>query len=153
MLHLQISVRRLVVLMTLGICAPVQAVNPSQEAVRSTIEAFSKALEAGQTSLLHELSADSFRMVEDGVDYDLESSVLSIKEALKSGTVVRTTGDFTVFTEGSVAWAVYHVGVSFRSARNSFSFHRIETAVLVDRGAGWKVAMITSMPIETSASH
>jgi ketosteroid isomerase-like protein len=129
-----------------AIGVPAGAAETPPEAIRATIEALSKALAGGQRPSIKALADNSFRMVEDGVEYDMEAALSSIKAALQSGTVVRTTHDFTISTEGPVAWAVYHVDGGFSDAHGSFAFHRIETAVLVRGDGGWKVSLLTSVP-------
>jgi hypothetical protein len=130
----------------LAIGVPAEAVETPPGAIRATIEAPGKALAGGQGPSIKALADNSFHMVEDGVEYDMEEALSSIKAALQSGMVVRTTHDFTISTEGPVAWAVYHVDGSFSDAHGSFAFHRIETAVLVRGDGGWKVSLLTSVP-------
>ena len=77
-------------------------------------------------------------------EYDLCAAVSSIKDALKTGMVERRTHSFSIQTEGSTAWVIYRVDGVLKSTRESFPFHRIETAVLVRKDDGWKVALLTS---------
>ena len=140
------SFRVVLALMALMIGPSVRALDTASVEIRSTIEAISAALETGEMSTLQHLTTNSFRIVEDGVEYDIGTAVSSIKVALKTGAVERSTHSFSIQTEGSIAWVIYQVDGVLKSTRESFPFHRIETAVLVRKNDGWKVALLTSTP-------
>jgi hypothetical protein len=114
---------------------------------QSTLERFSSALAAGNAGVLSELCSPGFRMVEDGVEYDLRGTVSSTKAALQSATITRSTRDFYIRMQGAVAWAVYRVDGHFKSADASGDFHRIETAVLLRKGEDWRIEILTSSPM------
>jgi len=120
------SFRVVLALMALMIGPSVRALDTASVEIRSTIEAISAALETGEMSTLQHLTTNSV--------------------ALKTGAVERSTHSFSIQTEGSIAWVIYQVDGVLKSTRESFPFHRIETAVLVRKNDGWKVALLTSTP-------
>jgi hypothetical protein len=119
----------------------------TEDLAQSTLERFSSALATGDAGVLSNLSSPEFRMVEDGVEYDLRAALSSTKAAIRSAVVTRSTGDFYIRRQGDVAWAVYRVDGHFKSRDASGDFHRIETAVLSRHGDIWRVEILTSSPL------
>ena len=120
---------------------------PAENLAQSTLERFSSALATGDAGILSELSSPKFRMIEDGVEYDLRAVVSSTKAALESAVVTRSARDFYIQRRGDVAWAVYRVDGHFRSPDASADIHRIETAVLLRQGDNWRIEILTSSPL------
>jgi hypothetical protein len=118
--------------------------DPAKDLAQSTLERFSGALATGDAGILSDLSSPKFRMVEDGVEYDLQAAVSSTKAALRSAVVTRSTRDFDIRMQADAAWAVYRVDGHFKSPDASGEFHRIETAVLLRQGDDWKIEILTS---------
>jgi hypothetical protein len=143
-MKLSVSKIVLVVLFLGGHLASGAPAEPAENLAQSTLERFSSALATGDAGILSELSSPRFRMVEDGVEYDLGATVSSTKAALRSAVVTRSTRDFHIRRQGDVAWAVYRVDGHFKSSDASGDFHRIETAVLLRQGDNWRIEILTS---------
>ena len=115
-------------------------------AVKGVIDAFSTALERGDTAQVRILSGPGFRLLEDSVEYDLAKASAAVAGVLTSGKLSRALTELTIATHGSVAWATWRVNAVFVSAGESLKFARWESAVLERADGRWQIAFMTSMP-------
>jgi hypothetical protein len=77
--------------------------------VETTVVRFSDALALGDSDALRSLVSPDFVLQEDGVTYDLATSVAAIRDALRDGAVSRRASQFRTRVMREVAWTSYHV--------------------------------------------
>jgi ketosteroid isomerase-like protein len=115
-------------------------------AVTGVIDAFSTALERGDTAQVRILAGPGFRLLEDSVEYDLARASTAVAGVLTSGKLSRALTEIRIATRGSVAWATYRVNAVFVSGGESLRFARWESAVLERTDGRWRLVFMTSMP-------
>ena len=115
-------------------------------AVDAVIRDFNAALTRGDTLALRSLLRQDFRMIEDSVEYDVESAVTAVAGVLTAGSVARDLTDLRIEQRGSFAWATYRVKGQYVTGRDTLRFSRLEATVLQKIEKDWVIAFMTSAP-------
>ena len=115
-------------------------------AVDATVRGFNVALTKGDTLALRSLLRSDFRMIEDSVEYDVESAVSAVAGVLTAGSVARQVTDLRIEQRGTFAWATYRVKGEYVTGRDTLRFSRIEATVLEKLDKQWVIAFMTSAP-------
>lgn len=114
------------------------------------VRAFSDALVHADEAALAAKTTPGYRLIEDGVFYDLPSTIASLRDAAAAGGVVtRNPDDFHVSIRGDVAWIDYRVTGTFTVKTERADFIRLETAVLERQDGVWRIAQMSSMLANT----
>jgi hypothetical protein len=114
--------------------------------IETTMVRFSLALAAGDSTQLLALTAPGFTLLEDGRTFDRAGMVLSARQMLAMGTMIRTPVDFTTEVRNGVAWTHYHVVGEFRTDRQRTLLTLLESAVLERDDGRWRIAQMSTLP-------